>query len=350
MREKLIDESCGRIIAITILFCGCSGNISPVEVADIHIHFQDTLHIDKGNQTNDTLDTFDTAGELGCIPKCGDIQCGDDGCGGSCGTCSGNTSCSDGICVEADCAGTKYVMSGVFANSVQDFTFDSVAVAIYHKKDIDPENDGCIARVDLAFRKGNGCLLEVRAEDAFDNQGRLRITQFIFTVDSQCPGFADAMEGTYEGIDNLDNTAVTLQDTEILIDNVDSWCYPSSLTVHLSGTIYSIAAGTQINVLPTDLMVSGSFLSIGDESLNCPCMATCAGKQCGGDGCNGSCGTCPDGFYCNAGMCKEGDCVPDCSNKECGSDGCAGSCGQCQAGYFCDQGICKEEGCIPQCM
>lgn len=35
-------------------------------------------------------------------------------------------------------------------------------------------------------------------------------------------------------------------------------------------------------------------------------------------------------------------CVPDCEGKECGDDGCGGSCGQCEMGYYCDDGICVE--------
>ncbi len=34
-----------------------------------------------------------------CVPHCGDRNCGDDGCGGSCGSCSGSASCEGGHCV-----------------------------------------------------------------------------------------------------------------------------------------------------------------------------------------------------------------------------------------------------------
>ena len=34
-----------------------------------------------------------------CIPDCTGKECGDNGCGGSCGTCSGNKTCSNGQCV-----------------------------------------------------------------------------------------------------------------------------------------------------------------------------------------------------------------------------------------------------------
>jgi len=35
----------------------------------------------------------------GCVPNCGHRQCGDDGCRGSCGTCTGGAQCQNGACV-----------------------------------------------------------------------------------------------------------------------------------------------------------------------------------------------------------------------------------------------------------
>lgn len=41
-----------------------------------------------------------------CVLACGGVECGDDGCGGSCGTCPGGTTCLGGLCLCApDCTG-----------------------------------------------------------------------------------------------------------------------------------------------------------------------------------------------------------------------------------------------------
>lgn len=64
------------------------------------------------------------------------------------------------------------------------------------------------------------------------------------------------------------------------------------------------------------------------------CIPDCAGKECGDDGCGGTCGTC-DGECGSDGQC-EGTCVPDCSGAECGSDGCGGSCGTCTGDLSCN--------------
>ncbi len=77
-----------------------------------------------------------------------------------------------------------------------------------------------------------------------------------------------------------------------------------------------------------------------------PCIPSCGGKQCGDDGCGGSCGTCPAGYVCNpSGICEVGSCTPSCAGKQCGDDGCGGSCGTCPAGQTCEAGTCVGAGC-----
>ncbi len=87
------------------------------------------------------------------------------------------------------------------------------------------------------------------------------------------------------------------------------------------------------------------------------CTPECAGKQCGDNGCGGSCGVCgineactddlcdclPDavpcaGVCCDAGLVcfEEACCQPNCLGKVCGGDGCGGSCGECKTGFDCN--------------
>ena len=44
-----------------------------------------------------------------CLPNCAGKQCGDDGCGGSCGTCSGGSACANGACA---CPGGTELCAG----------------------------------------------------------------------------------------------------------------------------------------------------------------------------------------------------------------------------------------------
>ncbi len=56
---------------------------------------QDTGSSDAGS---DGL-SEDTGGDLpACVPSCGGLQCGPDGCGGACGECSAGNVCLEGIC------------------------------------------------------------------------------------------------------------------------------------------------------------------------------------------------------------------------------------------------------------
>jgi|GEM_PF-3064757 len=73
------------------------------------------------------------------------------------------------------------------------------------------------------------------------------------------------------------------------------------------------------------------------------CEPSCLGKECGANGCGGTCGECDPGESCLGNACIQ--CVPRCKNKDgsarvCGSDGCGGNCGKlgggCQKGQKCD--------------
>ena len=66
---------------------------------------------------------------------------------------------------------------------------------------------------------------------------------------------------------------------------------------------------------------------------------SCAGLECGDDGCGGKCGDCPEQHVCDGGLCL---CTPDCAagSKQCGGDGCGGNCGYCSTFEACSAGKC----------
>ena len=80
--------------------------------------------------------------------------------------------------------------------------------------------------------------------------------------------------------------------------------------------------------------------TIGESRVLEACIPDCAGKECGDDGCSGSCGDCAGGELCNGlATCYDpSNCVPDCAEGsiECGDDGCGGSCGMCSGGDTCN--------------
>lgn len=91
------------------------------------------------------------------------------------------------------------------------------------------------------------------------------------------------------------------------------------------------------------LGVSGDFVIRVVVDVPTVCEPNCNGKDCGSDGCNGTCGSCAGDEVCASGLC----CSPDCQGRDCGSDSCGGSCGVCGAGEVCAaDGLCD---CVPDC-
>ncbi len=122
------------------------------------------------------------------------------------------------------------------------------------------------------------------------------------------------------------------------------------------------SCGECYNQCTLDPMTGCSFDSEPDPSLCGPdgwcehfCCPSCCGKECGPDGCGGTCGLCDDGLECDlVGQCH-GPCVPNCEGKVCGVDGCGGTCGECNGcspadtggPYECQDGECPY--CCPNC-
>ena len=75
----------------------------------------------------------------------------------------------------------------------------------------------------------------------------------------------------------------------------------------------------------------------GVDTDGCDPVLNCADKECGDDGCAGTCGMCPPNVACLPdGKCKVEVCVPKCDGKDCGPDGCGADCGTCADGETCN--------------
>ncbi len=273
-----------------------------------------------------------------CVPSCGGKQCGDDGCGGSCGTCPAGYVCNaSGLCEMAtctpDCAGKQCGddgCGGSCGTCPAGQTCQAGTCA----------GSGCGANPDLT------CL----GNCGWTGTGGCECDEFCEFWGDCCPDFAACCP---------DQCTPDCFLKDCGDDGCGGSCgtCPAGQTCNASGqcvaTCNPDCAGKQC----------GSD-GCGGTCGSCPagqtcnasgqCVATCnpdcAGKQCGDDGCGGTCGSCPAGQTCNAsGQCVA-TCNPDCAGKQCGDDGCGGTCGSCAHGLICQSGTCMEiEPCTPDC-
>ncbi len=254
-----------------------------------------------------------------CVPQCDGKVCGADGCGGSCGECGENETC----------------------------VVDQTSCELCNCDDVLP----CLLGETIC----NGPLVQKCAN----------IWQDSDVCEGECWTFGEAEECPNEGqLCEADECACEFEKCE------DECCETVEHVCSVDGC----------------------------------CLADCTDKECGPDGCGGSCGECEGEDFCNEGKCDadcpaasencegeikcteagggyfqcvpvsencpdklkwsdeayacEGDneecvsgkceCIPDCAekDKDCGSDGCGGSCGDCPQGLTCcEQSDIDEGGC-----
>ncbi len=284
-----------------------------------------------------------------CEPSCGDRECGDDGCGGSCGDCPEIAPyCVKGFCqMECDaacdgkecgddgcggkcgvCTGGKKCVNGICKG---DSGFLAPCVG-------DGECDsGFCVYTDGGWVCTIGCVEEcpVGWVCTAVSAGGPDLTYICLP---ECEGDCSGKEC---GDNGCGGSCGLCPEGEGCFDNV---CKPGPCVPQCEDAECGAdGCGGVCGECPADEPVC----KLG-QCTQGSCVDDCAGKECGDDGCGGSCGACPPFYYeCVAGQCVS-TCEPDCVGKECGSDGCEGSCGNCPAGKHCEVGICVSD-CLPQC-
>lgn len=191
-------------------------------------------------QLSDYLDTLVAS----CVPSCSARVCGDDGCGGVCGACSGAEVCSSvGTCDPPPC--------------VPDCTGRACG------------DDGCGGSCGTC---GSGTTCDA-------------------TSHCVC---APNCSGKQCGNDGCGGSCGTCNG--VLICNANVGTCGATCTPDCTGRVCGDdGCGGSCGVCD-----GGACLSTGV----CGCAPSCSGKQCGDDGCGGSCGSCSAGATCStAGAC-----------------------------------------------
>ncbi len=309
-----------------------------------------------------------------CIPVCPNKNCGPDGCGGSCGECGVGEQCVDGRCLmvcNPNCDGRQCGPDGCggVCGKCAPWEFcDGLGQCV---TDCTPQCNGKVCGPD-----GCGALCGKCSSGAVCNS-----TGQCLTVGGPCSNLAPG--GWCDG-----NTLVA--------------CVNNAITVT---DCYSIGKNVVCEWLPA--------LNYFGCVPKGECIPSCLGKNCGDDGCGGSCGDCPIGQACSFGQCTNvgqcgdvtyvgccsgntvlwcnnsalwfmdcsatndplkshcgwnpdkgfydcvaeavegplqypyycgGTCVPSCIDRQCGDDGCGGSCGTCPTGLACENNHCVGVG------
>ena len=251
-----------------------------------------------------------------CEPDCDGKQCGDDGCGTSCGQCQAGSVCEDGLCIP-------------------------ICLPKCGSKKCGPDDCGGVCGLCQANQEcvNGACLVPP------DCESMLACAQDCFPMGDAC--FAQCSQGA---------SGQEYAEFKALWECVWQSCAPSSnpncWQVAMMGACYQNylaciscapkCAGMQCGpdgcggacgkCLSNEECVNGTCVPV--------CLPQCAGKECGSNGCNGLCGVCKPGYECEDGQCIF-PCQAQCLGKECGSDGCGGNCGLCPPGSMCNNaGIC----------
>lgn len=214
-----------------------------------------------------------------CTPQCAGRVCGDDGCGGPCGACTGDTRCEAGRCVARTVSACAPVDLGsrlgtsVATGTTAAGTTAHTAPCVMTSQDA--------SEVTFAWTAPSAGRYVFSTESSgFDT---------VLTVrDGACDGAPLACE---------DDSAGLAQQSRVSVD---------------------LAAGQRVSVIIDGFDAQAVGLYALSISRAPSCAPACRGRTCGDDGCGGSCGSCASGFVCASGTCTRSQAEDPCGGVTAG--------------------------------
>lgn len=396
MRMMTLGVAAGCVL---VLIAGCGGGGgSGTSTGKDTSSPQDVRVTDLGKDTgtNDTNKPLDVPvvdqgpDDPGCTPDCKDKECGDNGCGGTCGSCGSNEECEEGKC---EC------MAG--SEACMDVCCDQDAVC-YEVKCCAPDcggkdcgDDGCggtcgVCKDHHQCEEGT-CIYQPWCGDGNCDTGTNEDCEScpndcgcqgddVCYLKSCCTPDCDGKNCGDDGCGDQCGTCVEHYQCEVGTCVYQPWCGDGTCDTDLNENCETCLpdCGCSLVCFQGECCIPSSCLSLKKEcgywdhgcggtlycgacqahpnsfcnpSGQCDCTIDCNGKECGLDGCGGSCGFCGANEECSLqGQCQcvtgsascgqtcceldevcfENQCCnPGCDSKECGDDGCGGICGQC---------------------
>jgi hypothetical protein len=299
-----------------------------------------------------------------CEPDCEDKECGKDGCGGSCGNCGLGQFCDDsGMCGQiapgVDCEEILTCVMGCGQN-IECFnkcqsegtpeaqekaqklmmclmqacpTLDQACMLQAAKGECKDQYDVCV---------GGGCEPDCTEKEC----GKDGCGGSCGDCEQGFECTADGLCLEMEGVSCIEVLGCVLDCAPDLgcMDECQDLGTPEAQeqAQALLMCVFSLCPTMDKDCMEKVSMGGGQCEELYYLCLyGGPCEPDCEGKNCGNDGCGGSCGMCDIGMKCGKnGICMP-NCQPQCKDKECGPDGCDGSCGECKDGLECnDAGQC----------
>ena len=325
-----------------------------------------------------------------CIPKCSEKDCGDDGCGGACGVCGENQLCTEGKCgcAHAPC-GETCCPADEQCNEVMQ---ECCILETCHGNEVacGPMENGCGVEIDCG---------ECIDQDLCDGELTCQAGECVngappdcddhnpCTDDSCTPASGACVQKSKANSTPCEAPLLCVGQCQdgVCQETAEEECNGEDDDCDEQvdeGFADSDSDGLADCVDPDD--DNDGYLDEADcETLN-PDVPSCEGKECGDDGCGGSCGECDGGANCqgtqcictpffakgcedgkkyNYDSCGNGIMVDDCDDENpCTEDGCpinncthsveedGTPCGNektCQSGsciYKCGDGVCAGVG------
>jgi hypothetical protein len=320
-------------------------------VAGLKIRFRSNAN---GIYERFDLDEVVVTGDDGCVPSCSGKACGNNGCGGSCGSCPANYMCSEGAC-EYGPAPPSFFEDGFESNlsnwTISNFGFGGCSIASSAK------NSGS-----YGVRCSDSPALTTTRSTVGYKDIKVEYWRRTYGYDSDYFGGYEYLfvewspnGSTWYGLEQTQDTTYRFMNHTLpaSAENLSALRLRFRSNASLTSETFDL----------DDVVIRGTPAT---------CTPNCAGASCGADGCGGSCGTCGDGTSCSNGSCMcvpncngdacgcgscgaeaacvdgqcQSSCTPDCTDKECGDDGCGGTCGSCNVNEACSAGMCE---CMPSC-
>ena len=258
---------------------------------------------------------------------CADLECGGNGCGGSCGTCPTHYECDSGLCQYIPWCGDEECNGD-------------------EQCDICPADCGlCCGDGWCTAEDGEDCI-SCPADCSCDCGEECQEGTCVFTT---CEGLECGDDGCGGSCGDCDEHYACESGICLFIP----WCGDATCDSGESCSICALDCGECCGNGECEPLF-GETCSACQTDCGCGCgescnagtcyFSACDDSECGEDGCGGSCGVCSGSQeLCLGGLCL---CQSMCDGKECGNDGCGDICGECPAHYGCEEGTCIY---IPWC-